>query len=149
MIELLHGPLSLAKCVEAVRGAERGGVVTFIGTVRGTSNGKRVIRLEYEAYEPMALEKMNVVIAECKERWPVQSIAIQHRLGLLNVGDDAVIIAVACAHRGEAFEACRFVIDRIKQIVPIWKKEFGEAGEVWVGGPQTEPETIAASRESD
>lgn len=107
------------------------------------------MRLEYEAYEPMAVEKLHQVVKECSDRWPVQAMAIQHRLGRLAIGDDAVVIAVACAHRAEAFEACRYAIDRIKQIVPIWKKEFGEAGEVWVDGPQPEDDPVMIARASD
>ena len=135
MIELLSDGLSVDACLRAVRSAGCGGIVTFIGCVRGTSDGKRVTFLEYEAYEPMAVEKLQQVVDEAKARWPVRAISIQHRLGRLDVGDDAVIIAVACPHRAEAFAACRYVIDRIKEIVPIWKKEHGTDGAVWVGGP--------------
>lgn len=135
MIELSHDPLSLERCVQAVRRPGSGGVVTFIGMVRDHADGKAVTHLEYEAYEPMALDKLKQVAGEAEQRWPIQALAIQHRLGRLAVGDDAVIVAIACAHRGAAFAACQYVIDRLKEIVPIWKKEFGEGGEVWVGGP--------------
>lgn len=138
MIELSHDPLSLDRCLESVRRPGSGGLVTFVGMVRDHSNGKAVTHLEYEAYEPMALVKLRQVAGEAEQRWPIQALAIQHRLGRLDIGDDAVIIAVACAHRGEAFAACQYVIDRLKEIVPIWKKEFGEGGEVWVGGPTLE-----------
>lgn len=94
--------------------------------------------LEYEAYPPMAVSKLEQVAREAEERWPVQAMAIQHRVGRLEIGDDAVVVAVACPHRAEAFDACRYTIDRLKEIVPIWKKEHGEAGEVWVGGPTLE-----------
>jgi molybdopterin synthase catalytic subunit len=135
MIELCWGPLSIDTCVSATRRAGAGGIVTFIGSVRDMSDGKQVEFLEYEAYEPMALQKLNDVAAEAKARWPVLAIAIQHRVGRLEIGDDAVVVAVSCPHRAEAFEACRYVIDRLKEVVPIWKKEHGEGGEVWVGGP--------------
>lgn len=135
MIELSHNPLSLDRCVQAVRRPGSGGLATFIGMVRDRSDGNLVTHLEYEAYEPMALDQLEQVAHEAEQRWPIQALAIQHRLGRLAVGDDAVIVAVACAHRGEAFAACQYVIDRLKEIVPIWKKEFGEGGEVWVGGP--------------
>lgn len=138
MIELLHGPLSLERCIEAVRQARSGGLVTFIGSVREDSEGKKVEYLEYEAYEPMALEKFEQVVREAEERWPVRAIAIQHRLGRLQVGEDAVIVAVSAAHRSEAFAACHYAIDRLKEIVPIWKKEHGQGGGVWVGGPTIE-----------
>jgi molybdopterin synthase catalytic subunit len=124
--------------MDAVRCSGSGGIVTFTGSVRDVSEGKRVRYLEYEAYEPMALEKLDQVVKETTSRWPVRAIAIQHRLGKLEIGEDAVIIAVSCPHRAEAFAACQYAIDRLKEIVPIWKKEFGEAGEVWVGGPTLE-----------
>ena len=135
MIELLTTDLSVDRCLRAVRAPGSGGIVTFVGTVRDFSEGQQVNRLEYEAYEPMALEKLHQVVEETRSRWPVNAMAIQHRLGRLEIGDDAVVIAVACPHRAEAFEACRYAIDRLKEIVPIWKKEFGEDGAVWVGGP--------------
>ena len=138
MIELLHEPLSIDRCIEAVRRPGSGGLVTFIGSVREVSEGKKVRQLEYEAYEPMALEKLRQVIEEATERWPVQAMAVQHRLGTLAIGEDAVIIAVSCPHRAEAFAACQYAVDRLKEIVPIWKKEYCEGGEVWVGGPTLE-----------
>ena len=110
-------------------------MVVFVGSVRDMSEGKQVDFLEYEAYEPMALQKLREVAAEAESRWPVLAIAIQHRVGRLEIGDDAVVVAVSCPHRAEAFEACRYVIDRLKEVVPIWKKEHGEGGQVWVGGP--------------
>ena len=138
MIELRHDALSLDRCVAAVRRAGSGGIAVFIGSVRDVSEGKRVRQLEYEAYEPMAIDKLQQVMIEACERWPVEAMAIQHRLGRLDIGEDAGIIAVSCPHRAEAFEACRYAIDRLKEIVPSWKKEYGEAGEVWVGGPTAE-----------
>lgn len=138
MIELRYDSLSLDACVAAVRRPGSGGVATFIGSVRDVSEGHSVSFLEYEAYEPMALAKMQQVIDEAAAQWPVKAMAIQHRLGRLEIGEDAVVIAVSCPHRGEAFDACRYAIDRLKQIVPIWKKEYGEAGEAWVGGPTPE-----------
>jgi molybdopterin synthase catalytic subunit len=135
MIELCDEALSPERCLEAVRVAGSGGIVTFIGCVRDHSEGKSVSYLEYEAYEPMAVAKLRQVADEACERWPVQRVAIQHRVGRLEIGEDAVVIAVACPHRGDAFEACRYIIDRIKEIVPIWKKEHGPDGATWVGGP--------------
>lgn len=135
MIELRHDDISVERCTAAVREAGSGGIVTFVGCVRNVSEGKRVEYLEYEAYEPMALEKLRQVTNEAQARWPILAIALQHRLGRLEIGDDAVVIAVSCPHRAEAFEACKYVIDRIKEVVPIWKKEHGEGGAVWVDGP--------------
>jgi molybdopterin synthase catalytic subunit len=145
MIEILSGPLSLERCVRAVRRPGSGGLVTFIGSVRDISEGKRVEFLEYEAYEPMALARLQQVVDEAAARWPVQAMAIQHRVGRLEIGEDAVIIAVACPHRAEAFAACEYAIDRLKEIVPIWKKEHGEDGAVWVGGPTLQ--TAGSSRD--
>lgn len=138
MIELRHHHLSLDECVQAVRRDGSGGIVIFVGSVRDVSEGKRVQFLEYEAYEPMALAKLRQVVDEACSRWPVHAMAIQHRLGKLEIGEDAVVIAVSCPHRAEAFAACQYAIDRLKEIVPIWKKEYGEGGEMWVGGPTFE-----------
>lgn len=104
----------------------------FIGTVRDATKGKTVIRLEFEAYEPMAIKEMTRIAEEAFAKWPVQKLLIHHRTGILAVGEVPVVIAVSCAHRDAAFEACRYVIDTLKQMVPIWKKEIFEDGEVWV-----------------
>ncbi|HZU13168.1 MAG TPA: molybdenum cofactor biosynthesis protein MoaE [Chloroflexota bacterium] len=143
MIELTPGPLSPERCIEAVRQRGAGGIVTFIGTVRDVSEGRRVEFLEYEAYEPMAMDKIRQVVDEVRARWPVDGIALQHRVGRLEIGDDAVVVAVSCPHRAEAFEACRYAIDRLKEIVPIWKKEHAEDGSFWVGGPITATSSLA------
>ncbi len=135
MIELRRESLSVDECLRAVRAPQSGGIALFVGCVREESEGRLIEHLEYEAYELMAIDKLTQVAQEARERWPVQSIAIQHRLGRLSIGDDAVVIAVSCPHRAEAFAACKYVIDRIKEIVPIWKKEFDGSGAVWVGGP--------------
>jgi molybdopterin synthase catalytic subunit len=111
-------------------------MVVFVGSVRDMSEGRKVDFLEYEAYEPMALQKLREVATEAESRWPVLAIAIQHRIGRLEIGDDAVVVVVSCPHRAEAFEACRYVIDTLKEVVPIWKKEHGEGGQVWIGGPK-------------
>ncbi|MDF2431641.1 MAG: molybdopterin synthase catalytic subunit [Mucilaginibacter sp.] len=111
---------------------ESGGIDVFIGTVRNATKGKPVIRLEFEAYEPMAIAEMEKIAKQALEKWPVQKILIYHRTGILEIGEVPVIIAVSAAHRAAAFEACRFIIDTLKQTVPIWKKEIFEDGEVWV-----------------
>ena len=105
----------------------------FIGTTRDESRGKKVIALDYEAYAPMALRFLNRIAGEAREGRDVRRVSIVHRVGRLNVGEASVVIAVSAAHRKEAFEACRYIIDTIKKIVPIWKKEFFEDGEIWVG----------------
>jgi len=111
---------------------QSGGIDVFIGTVRDATKGKTVIRLEFEAYEPMAVKEMQKIADEALNKWPVQKLLIHHRTGILEVGEVPVIIAVSCAHRDAAFEACRYVIDALKQTVPIWKKEIFEDGETWV-----------------
>jgi molybdopterin converting factor subunit 1 len=119
--------------------AEAGAIVTFAGTTRLENAGRRVIRLEYEAYEPMALSEMRKLAIVAGERWKIVRIAIRHRVGLVEIGETSVAIAVSAAHRAEAFEACRFAIDRLKEIVPIWKKEHFEGGEIWVGCQTSHP----------
>jgi molybdopterin synthase catalytic subunit len=109
-----------------------GGIDVFIGTVRNQTKGKPVVRLEFESYEAMALREMEKILKEAGEKWPVEKALIHHRTGVLAVGEIPVIIAVSAAHRAAAFEACRFIIDTLKETVPIWKKEIFEDGEVWV-----------------
>jgi molybdopterin synthase catalytic subunit len=111
---------------------ESGGIDIFIGTVRNATKGKTVVRLEFEAYEKMALAEMEKIAVQAGEKWPVQKLLLHHRTGVLAVGEVPVIIAVSAAHRAAAFEACRYVIDTLKETVPIWKKEIFEDGEVWV-----------------
>jgi molybdopterin synthase catalytic subunit len=113
--------------------SESGGIDVFIGTVRNATKGKAVMRLEFEAYEPMAIAEIEKITQQVSEKWPVQKVLVHHRTGVLQVGEVPVIIAVSAAHRAAAFEACRYIIDTLKQTVPIWKKEFFEDGEVWVG----------------
>lgn len=124
--------LDLQKCVNKVLSPEVGGIDVFIGTVRNLTKGRSVLRLEFEAYDKMAISEMQKLADQAFEKWPVQRIAIHHRIGVLAVGEIPVIIAVAATHRDAAFEACRFLIDTLKQTVPIWKKEIFEDGEVWV-----------------
>jgi molybdopterin synthase catalytic subunit len=100
--------------------------------VRNATKGKQVVRLEFEAYEKMAVSELNKIAEEVVKRWPVHKIVIHHRTGILEVGEVPVIIAVSAAHRAAAFDACRYTIDTLKQTVPIWKKEVFEDGEVWV-----------------
>ena len=111
-----------------------GALCLFVGVVRDHNEGRRVLRLEYEAYEEMALPLMEKIAAEARSRWRVSEVRIVHRLGRLEVGDASVAVAVTSAHRGEAFAACRYAIDALKASVPIWKKEFYADGEVWLGG---------------
>ncbi len=131
-LHISETPLDIMACIGLVTGPASGGIDVFIGTVRDATQGKAVVRLEFEAYESMALREMQKIAVQCFERWPVQAMAIHHRTGVLQVGEVAVIIAVSAAHRSAAFEACRYAIDTLKQTVPIWKKEVFEDGEVWV-----------------
>ena len=131
-IQLLENELSTENCTNWVCSDEVGGVVVFVGTVRNQTKGKRVLKLEFEAYKPMAIAEMKKIAEQAIAKWPVLKIAIHHRVGVLNIGEIPVIIAVSCAHRNAAFEACQFAIDTLKESVPIWKKEFFEDGEVWV-----------------
>jgi MoaE-MoaD fusion protein len=128
--------LSLPAAVEAVAGPAHGAIVSFTGTVRGDSHGRQVQRLEYEAYAAMALTQLQAIATAVEERWPGVRVAIHHRVGVLQVGDEAVVIAAAAPHRREAFRACEEAIELLKKDVPIWKKEIFEDGAQWVGlGP--------------
>jgi MoaE-MoaD fusion protein len=123
----------------AVADPGAGAIVTFTGTTRRDNAGRQVIRLEYEAYEPMALAEMRKLARQAGERWNIVRIAIQHRVGTVEIGETSVAIAVSAPHRAEAFEACRFAIDRLKEVVPIWKKEYFQGGEIWVGCQTSHP----------
>ena len=131
-IKISSETLNIQACIDWVMLPESGGIDVFIGTVRNATKGKAVLRLDFEAYEKMALAEMEKIAAQAIEKWPVQKLLIHHRTGVLVVGEVPVIIAVSAAHRDAAFEACRYVIDTLKQTVPIWKKEIFEDGEVWV-----------------
>jgi molybdopterin synthase catalytic subunit len=129
-------PLVADEAIQAVSDEGVGGVVVFHGVVRRRSAGKTVERLHYEAYAEMAEDEFRKIADETTARWPGTRVAILHRVGTLEVGETAVVVATAAPHRAEAFSACRFVIDTLKQRAPIWKKEVGVDGEVWVGfGP--------------
>jgi molybdopterin synthase catalytic subunit len=131
---ITHEPIATEDLSRKLKAPEDGVVVVFEGIVRNHSQGRRTLYLEYEAYEPMALRKMEEVGGEAKEKFPIDHIGIIHRLGRLEVGQTSVAVVVTAAHRRAAFEACQYAIDRLKQVVPIWKKEYFEDGAVWVGG---------------
>ena len=139
MIELTTEKLELNLLIDAVAHAGAGAIATFIGTVRDhapTDCGVRATSyLEYSAYEPMARREMEKILSEAQEKWPVRG-AIAHRLGRLEIGEASVMIAVTSAHRGESFEACRWMIDTVKKRVPIWKKEVAPDGDWWVEAPE-------------
>jgi len=129
---LTDEPLDVGEAVRRVSGPGMGGIVTFVGAVRDHARGRRIQHLEYEAYPEMAEREMQKIVDAAAERWPGTAVAIGHRAGHLEIGEVAVVVAAASAHRGEAFEACRFAIDTLKQTVPIWKKEVATDGEYWV-----------------
>jgi len=119
-------------CLDFVKNDDSGGIVTFVGTVRNQTKGKRVLRLDFEAYEPMAVSEMRKIAEQALEKFSLKKIAIYHRVGNLEIGEVPVVIAASAAHRGAAFDACEYAIDMLKETVPIWKKEIFEDGEVWV-----------------
>jgi MoaE-MoaD fusion protein len=134
LVALIETPLSEAALLAAVEDGGAGAIVLFSGVVRDQTGGRRVKFLEYEAHATMAVAKMREIAAAARARFPgIRRLAIVHRIGRLEIGESSVLIAVSTAHRGEAFEACRFAIDTLKETVPIWKKEYFEDGEVWVG----------------
>ena len=123
MVRLTRDAIDFSHVIDQVRRSSCGAVVTFLGTVRDLTGDRVTTALEYEAYPGMAEKKMREIEADVRSRWPLGEVAMIHRLGLLAVGDVAVAVAVSAPHRPEAFEACRHVIDRLKELVPIWKKE--------------------------
>ena len=139
MIRLTTGPIDYYALTEAVRLPGCGAVVTFLGTVRDLTDGRVTVALDYEAYPGMAEKKRAEIEGETRRRWPVGELMMVHRLGHLDVGDVSVAVAVSCPHRAQAFEACRHAIDRLKELVPIWKKEnWADGSTEWVH-PGTNP----------
>ena len=135
MIEITDKEIDVANVIRSVHDPAAGGVDIFIGTTRNHSKGEPVLGMEYEAYVPMALNMMNELAETVRSKWEIRKISIVHRIGRLGIGDPSVVIAVSAAHRKEAFEACRFTIDKLKESVPIWKKEVFAGREEWVGEP--------------
>ncbi len=138
MIQLTHEPIDYFALTESVRQSGCGAVVTFLGTVRDLTGEQVTVALDYEAYGPMAEKKLAEIEADTRRRWPVGDIALVHRLGHMDVGEISVAVAVSCPHRAQAFEACRHAIDRLKELVPIWKKENWTDGRTeWVHPQKT------------
>ncbi len=131
-IQLSETPLDPQACIAFCQDSAAGGTTVFIGTVRNQSAGKKVLHLDFEAYPPMAVAEMTRLAETARERWGALKLAIHHRTGRVDINGIAVVIAVATPHRQAAFEACQYLIDTLKQTVPIWKKEVFEDGEVWV-----------------
>jgi molybdopterin synthase catalytic subunit len=145
-------PLALEPLVSAIAGDSDGvdgAVVTFFGLVRNHNQGRRVRYLEYEAYEPLALKAFARIDDEVRARWPGMRLALHHRSGRLEIGEASVAIVTASPHRGDAFAACRYVIERVKQIAPVWKREYFDGGDVWIEGATADPEDAAARAEAE
>ncbi|WP_166831973.1 molybdenum cofactor biosynthesis protein MoaE [Thalassoroseus pseudoceratinae] len=133
MIELTHDPIDITAVTESVRSTQSGAVLVFLGTVREMTGDRQTIALDYDAYPEMATAKMNELEQEAREKWPIDQLAIVHRLGHLELGDVSVIVAVSCPHRGDAFAAGKWLIDTLKVTVPVWKKEnWADGTTEWV-----------------
>jgi molybdopterin synthase catalytic subunit len=133
LVDLRDAPVSIDEAIAAVAHPSAGGIAVFAGVVRDTNEGRAVARLEYKAYESMAKTELARIAREVSDRWPGVRVAALHRTGSLSVGETAVVCAASAVHRGDAFEACRALIEAIKARVPIWKREHGPDGAVWVG----------------
>lgn len=134
IIQITRDPLDRNALIAAVTHASVGGIITFEGVVRDNARGKQVHHLEYDVYPEMAIQQIRAIVTEAEQRWEVERVAVAHRFGRLEIGEASVIIVVATPHRAEAFEACRYIIDKLKTTVPIWKKEVATNGEEWVEG---------------
>ena len=161
MLPRLHiGPeiLSLDSVAAALAGSGQepstdagrdGAVVTFLGLVRNYNLGRSVRYLEYEAYAPLALKAFERIATEIGDRWPSARLALHHRVGRLDIGEASIAIATRSPHRGDAYAACRYAIERVKQIAPIWKREFFDGGDVWIEGATANPDDEGARREAE
>jgi molybdopterin synthase catalytic subunit len=134
VVQLVYDAIDAAALVQFVRADTDGAIVTFDGFVRNESHGRRVLYLDYDAYESMAIAKMSEIAAQAREKYAIHHMAIVHRLGRLQLSETSVFIAVSAPHRAAAFDACRFAIDTLKRTVPIWKKEYFDDGAVWADG---------------
>lgn len=132
MIKISDKPIDIQACIDAVQSERAGAIDVFIGTVRNHNNAKEVVRLEFETYDVMAVKKMEELASQAYNRWDIEKIVMIHRKGVLQIGDVAVVIAVSTPHRVASFEACQWLIDTLKTVVPIWKKEIYESGEEWL-----------------
>jgi molybdopterin synthase catalytic subunit len=145
-VAVTSAPLDLeALAAELVKGAPGdGAVATFTGLVRDHNQGRKVCFLEYEAYEPLALRALRRIVDEAEATWPDVRLGLQHRIGRLEIGEASIIIVAIAPHRADAFAVCRYAIERVKQIVPIWKREHFEGGEVWLEGATADPDDEGA-----
>jgi molybdopterin synthase catalytic subunit len=148
---VVAGPLSLDGLTDAVRAAHRSGigaVATFAGLVRAENLGRAVTWLDYEAYEPLAVKSFARIADEAAAEWPDATIGVHHRVGRLDIGETSIVIVAVSAHRAAAFAACRYVIERVKQIAPVWKHEHFEGGDVWIEGATAQPDDPGAREEA-
>lgn len=143
-VSITTAPLDVRALLSAVASDGDGAVVTFTGLVRDHNLGRRVLFLEYEAYQPLAVKSLDRIVEEARAAWPDARVAVHHRVGRLEVGEASVAVAAASPHRASAFAACRYAIERVKQIAPIWKREHFEGGEVWLEGATADPDDQAA-----
>lgn len=141
MIKLTEKAIDVQKVIDTASSLNAGAVNVFIGTIRNNAHGKNVLWLEYEAYESMAISEIKRIVDDAAHRWPLLGWGVSHRIGTLKPGEVSVVVAVSTPHRADSFEACQYIIDTIKQTVPIWKKEVFEDGETWVSA---RPETVLA-----
>ncbi len=141
-------PLDAARTSAIVGAGDCGAVATFIGLVRDHNAGRTVLSLEYECYEPLAVKAFERIAAEAEETWPDARMAVAHRVGPMRIGEASVVIAAASPHRAEAFAVCRYAIERIKQIAPIWKREHFEGGDDWIEGATADPDNEEARRDA-
>ena len=146
MLRLGPTPISMEGLTRAVRDPKAGAIVVFLGTTRVSNEGRRVLRLEYEAFAGMAKREMQALVDEARRRWRVCRVAMAHRTGVVPVGQVSVGVAVSSGHRAEAFAACRWLIDRLKRTVPIWKREHFRGGRVWIGSTPAGSRRRAARR---
>jgi molybdopterin synthase catalytic subunit len=139
LVAIRPGALDPSEAIAAVTTPASGGIGVFVGVVRDTNEGMAVAEIDYTAYEEMALKEIRAVVDEARSRWPLHRVAVAHSTGRLRVGDASVVVAVSAEHRAEALDACRFVIDGLKERAPIWKQELGPDGTRWVNLPQEDP----------
>jgi molybdopterin synthase catalytic subunit len=145
-VEIVDGVIPAAEIVAGLKAGPDGAVCVFDGIVRDNTRGRKTLHLDYEAYREMALSQMNALAAEAVAKFGVRDVAVVHRLGRLQVGESSVLVAVASAHRGAAFDACRWLIDTLKKTVPIWKKEQFEDGAIWAAGEPFPEEIVPGGR---
>ena len=141
-------PLDLAALAAEVAVHGDGAIASFAGLVRDHNQGRRVLFLDYEAYEPLAVKALQRIVDEARAAWPSARLGLHHRVGRLAIGEASIVIAAASPHRADAFAACRYAIERVKQIVPIWKREHFDGGDVWLEGAVADPDDESARQKA-